>query len=80
MQFWHQFAQHLVVNHENTLLEDGFNSDLAANDVTDASANGSQMQRQTVRQCSGKRFANAVANGSQCTEGDTDSQESKILM
>ena len=35
-----------MANHENTLLEDGFNSDLLANDVTDASANGSPMQRQ----------------------------------
>ena len=48
MQFVYQFARHCVANHGNTLLEDGFNSDLAANDVTDASANGSPMQRQTT--------------------------------
>ena len=48
MQFVHQFARHCVANHDITLLEDGFNSDLAANDVTDALADGSPMQRQTM--------------------------------
>ena len=79
MQFVYQFARHLVANHENTLLEDGFNSDLAANDVADASANGSPMQRQTVCQCSGKRFAKTAPNGLPMqTEQDMDSLERDI--
>ena len=79
MQFVYQFARHLVANHETTQLEDGLNSDLAANDVADASANGSPMQRQTVCQCSGKRFAKTAPNGLPMqTEQDMDSLERDI--
>ena len=48
MRFVYQFAQHLVGKHENTLLEDGFHSDLAANGATDVAANGKKVEWQTV--------------------------------